>query len=77
MMVTLNLSAEALERLEAESLRRGVTVETVIDELAEGLPQVADPTARRRAGLIGLGASSSGQRAGNSDAMLADGFGHA
>ncbi len=77
MTVTLNLSDEALKRLEAEALRRGVAVETVINELAAGLPQEANRTVRRAAGLIGLGASSSGHRARDADAMLDGGFGHA
>lgn len=76
MTVTLNLSDEALERLEAEALRRGVAIETVINELAEGLPREADRTVRRAAGLIGLGASSSGQSAREADAILERGFGH-
>lgn len=76
MTVTLNLADEALARLEAEASRRGVAVETVINELAARLPPTADSTARRGAGLIGLGASSSGQHARDADAMLADGFGH-
>ena len=60
MTVTLNLSDEALKRLEAEALRRGIAIETVINELAEGLPQEANRTVRRAAGLIGWGASSLG-----------------
>ena len=77
MTVTLNLSDEALERLEAEALRRGIAVETVINELAAGLPREADRTVRRAAGLIALGASSSGQSAREADAILESGFGHA
>ena len=37
MTVTLNLTDAAIERLEAEEVRRGVAVETVIDEHAAGL----------------------------------------
>ena len=74
MTVTLDLSAEALARLEAEAARRGVSIETIIDELASQLPPRA-ASAAQRSGLIGLGASSSGQRARDADAMLADGFG--
>lgn len=77
MTVTLNLSDEALKRLEAEALRRGVAVETVINELAAALPQEDDRTVRGAAGLIGLGASSSGRFARDADAMLDGGFGHA
>ena len=76
MTVTLNLTEVALKRLEAEALRRGVAVEAVVNELAERLPLATDPTLRGRAGLIGLGASSSEHHARNADAMLADGFGH-
>ena len=75
MTVTLDLTAEALARLEAEASRRGVAVETVINELAQRFPLVDESSARRRSGLIGLGASSSGQHARDTDAMLADGFG--
>jgi hypothetical protein len=75
MAVALNLAEEALARLDAEASRRGVTVEMVINEFAEQPPLPADSTARRAAGLIGLGASSSGQHAGDADAILADGFG--
>lgn len=75
MRVTLDLAAEALARLEAEASRRGVAIESVINELAERLPLAADPTARRTAGLIGLGASSSGRSARDADVMLAAGFG--
>ena len=47
MTVRLNLADVALERLEAEALRRGVAVETVINELAAGLPRTTDATTRQ------------------------------
>lgn len=61
MPVTVELSDEALARLEAEAeaeaeaVRRGVSVDVVINELAARL---SDEGARARGqGLIGLGAS--------------------
>lgn len=72
--MTVELSDEALARLEAEAARRGVSVEVVINELAERLPSQAVPRARREA-LIGLGASTSGRRAADADELLAEGFG--
>jgi len=75
MTITLDLTAEALARLEAEAARRGVTLETVINELAAQLPAAAKSTVSSRRGLIGLGASSSGERASDADALLAEGFG--
>lgn len=52
MPVTVELRAEALRRLEAESARRGVTIDDVIAELANHLP-VEDPLES----FIGCGAS--------------------
>jgi hypothetical protein len=73
MPVTVELSDEALARLEAEAARRGVSVDVVINELAARLP---DEGARaRRQGLIGLGASTSGRTAAEADDLLAEGFG--
>lgn len=74
MPVTVELSDEALARLEAEAARRGVSVDVVINELAGRLPgQVDDHTGREA--LIGLGASTSGRRAADADDLLAEGFG--
>ncbi len=73
MPVTVELSDEALARLEAEAARRGVSVDAVINELAARLP---DEGARaRRQGLIGLGASTSGRTAAEVDGLLVEGFG--
>ena len=75
MTVTLDLTAEALARLEAEAARRGVALEVVVNELAAQLPAAAESPGTRHDGLIGLGASSSGKRARDADEMLAEGFG--
>lgn len=75
MTVTLNLTAEAVARLEAEAARRWVTLETVINKLAAQFPAAAKSTVSSRRGLIGLGASPSGERASDADAVLAEGFG--
>lgn len=74
MPVTVELSDEALARLEAEAARRGVSVDVVINELAGRLPGQVDDRTRREA-LIGLGASTSGRRAADADDLLAEGFG--
>jgi len=63
-----------LEQLEIDALR--AQADDLRDELtAVRLRATADPTARGRSGLIGLGSSGSEQDACDSDAMLADGFG--
>lgn len=76
MSVTIELSDDALVRLRAEAARRGVSIDALIDELAAGLPREADPKRRRKLGIVGLGASTSGRRASECDEMLAEGFGH-
>lgn len=73
MPVTLDLSENALTRLEAEAARRGVSIEVIIDELASRLP--VDSRPNRTLGLIGLGSSTSGRTASEADKMLAEGFG--
>lgn len=75
MSVTLDLSEDALSRLEAEAQRRGVSLDVLINELAANLPDRDLPTGGRTLGLVGLGASTSGRRASEADEMLAEGFG--
>jgi hypothetical protein len=70
MTVTIDLPEDALERLQAEAKRRGVTVDVVVAELTQALP-----SAPRSLSFIGLGSSSSGQYARDADDLLADGFG--
>lgn len=53
-MSSVELSDEVLARLRAEATRRGVTVETVIAELAAQLPADTDDAL---AAFIGCGAS--------------------
>ena len=57
MAVTVELSADVLERLEAEASRRGVTIAEVIVALAETIPEATDESAGHRLGFVGIGAS--------------------
>ena len=74
MTVTVDLPEDALARLRAEAKRRGVSIDVVIAELAEALPAETSP-AKGRLSFIGLGASTSGRYARDTDDLLADGFG--
>lgn len=56
MLVTVELSEQALRRLQAEAARRGVSIDVVIGDLATGLP--AGP--RRRPAFVAVGASAHG-----------------
>jgi hypothetical protein len=73
MAVTIDLIEDALERLQAEAGRRGVSIDVVVAELIQSLP--ADGSAPRKLSFIGLGSSSSGQYARDADDLLADGLG--
>jgi len=75
MTVTVELSNDALARLQAEAGRRGVSIDALINELAAQLPQRSGSSPRRKLGIIGLGASTSGRRASEADELLAEGFG--
>ena len=55
MTVTLELSTDVCERLNAEAARRGISVEALIAELAENLP-AEDPLEA----FIGSGSSGRG-----------------
>jgi hypothetical protein len=73
--VTLELSDEALSRLEVEAARRGVTVDVLVAELARAqLPRETEG-GHRSLSFVGLGSSSSGRGARDADEMLTDGFG--
>ena len=61
---------ELASRLNAEAARRGITVDALLDELAE---RVLPP--RRKLGFVSLGSSTSGRTAAEADEMLAEGFG--
>lgn len=56
MSVTVDLPPEVLRRLEAEAVRRGVTIDEVIAELAAGLP-AERPARPKRPSFVALGAS--------------------
>lgn len=74
MTVTVDLPEDALARLQAEAKRRGVNIDQVIAELAEALP--AETTAAPRTfSFVGLGSSTSGRYARDTDELLAEGFG--
>jgi len=60
---------ELAARLNAEAARRGITVQALLDELTDKLPP------QRPLGFVGLGASTTGQTARETDDMLAEGFG--
>ncbi len=74
MTVTLELSDEALARLNAEAARRGVTLDELVAELAERLPAESEPRSKTLS-FIGIGSSTSGRFASEADEMLAEGFG--
>jgi hypothetical protein len=74
MTVTVDLPEDALARLRAEAKRRGVSIDDVIAELAEALPAESS-AAPRTFSFIGLGSSTSGRYARDTDQLLADGFG--
>ena len=73
MTVTVDLPEDALARLEAEAKRRGVSIDLVIAELAEALP--AQAPGPQTFSFVGLGSSTSGRYARDTDELLADGFG--
>jgi hypothetical protein len=73
MTVTVDLPEDVLARLGTEALRRGVSIDLVIAELATALPAEHLP-ARRTFSFIGLGSSSSGRFA-RADEILAKGVG--
>ena len=75
MTVTLELSDEALARLQAEAARRGVSVDDLVAELAAQLPAEPNPNERPERSFVGLGSSTSGRSARDAEEMLAEGFG--
>jgi hypothetical protein len=74
MIVTIDLPDDALARLEAEAKRRGVSVDHVIAELTEALPAEASAPPQTFS-FVGIGLSTSGRYARDTDDLLADGFG--
>lgn len=73
MTVTIDLPEDALERLQAEARRRGVTIDVAVAEFAQALP--TDATSAKTLWFIGPGTSSSGRYARDADDLLAGGFG--
>jgi hypothetical protein len=69
MNITVDLPKDALARLQAEALRRGVSIDLVIAELP---PDHARP--KQTLSFIGLGSSNSRRSARDADELLADGF---
>ena len=74
MTVTIDLPEDALARLQAEARRRGVSIDLLIAELAEALP-AKNASAPQTFSFVGLGSSTSGRHARDTDDLLADGFG--
>jgi hypothetical protein len=74
MTVTVELSEDVLARLRAEADRRGVSIDLVIAELSRSLP-TQTPSPQRSYSFIGLGSSTSGRGASETDELLAEGFG--
>lgn len=75
MTVTVDLPEDVLARLVAEAARRGVSIYSVIAELATALPAEAGQPAKRTLSFIGLGSSDSGRFARDAEEMLDEGFG--
>lgn len=71
--VTVELPAEALRRLEADAIRRGVRIDDVIAELAGTLPATAIGP-RHTPAFVGVGASVNGIT-DRIDQHLAEGLG--
>lgn len=73
----LELPDEVARRLAAEAARRGLSPEEVAVEAIEAQlpPEAPERRPRRRLSFVGMGASESGRRAAETDAMLAEGFG--
>ena len=74
MNVTIDLPEDALARLETEARRRGVSIDLVIAELTEALPAKASAPPQTLS-FVGIGSSTSGRYARDTDEILADGFG--
>jgi len=75
MTVTLELSDDAIARLEAEARRRGLTLDEFVAEIASTLPAEHDGSAPRKLRFFAIGRSTSGRYAADADEMLAEGFG--
>lgn len=75
MPVTLDLSDEALARLQAEADRRGITVDVLIAELAAALPHPKEGSQPKRLRFVAMGRSTSGRHAAEADDLLAEAFG--
>ena len=71
---TVDLPGDVLARLQAEAARRGVSIDSVIAELAAALP-AERPPAKRTFSFIGRGSTSSGRPARDADEIVAEGFG--
>jgi hypothetical protein len=63
MVVTLELKAEVQARLSAEAARRQMTLDQLITEFADELPQDTPVEAPKRLSFIGIGDSGRGDLA--------------
>jgi len=74
----VTLSADLAARVAAEAERRGMSVEDLVVEVLDArLPRETPepPASRRRLAFAGMGASTSGRTAAETEEMLAEGFG--
>ena len=74
MTVTIELTADARARLEAEAARRGITLDQLVVDLAASLPSGSDDEERPALTFLAAGASKAGI-SHRIDELLADGFG--
>lgn len=74
-MTTVEIPAEAARRLETEAVRRGITVDELLVELAAGFGETTASTKRRKLAFTGVVASGGGKPARDADRWLAEGFG--
>lgn len=71
--MTVELPTDALRRLEAEAVRRGMSIDEVLAELLAALPD-EESGQRRNPAFVAIGESESGISS-RIDELLADGFG--
>ena len=72
--VTIELTADAQARLEAEAARRGITLDQLVADLAASLPSESGDEERSALTFLAAGASKAGITH-RIDELLADGFG--
>jgi hypothetical protein len=73
-MANIEISSEVLDRIEAEAMRRHVSLSDVLADLADSLPPVRTENGRATPVFVAAGESDAGV-SNRIDALLADGFG--